>query len=123
MRAFHGKFGAYIGSKPGFPPADVAELRRDLIVEETEELFRAMERRDLAGVADALADLLYVVYGTAVSFGIDIRPVFAEVHRANMAKTGGGMRPDGKVLKPAGWQPPRIVEVLEQLSAAAEERD
>src|SRR2546429_6004229 len=40
------------------------------------------------------SDLLYVVYGTAVSYGIDMNPVFREVHRSNMSKVGGYKRGD-----------------------------
>jgi predicted HAD superfamily Cof-like phosphohydrolase len=29
-----------------------------------------------------------------------------------MKKVGGKMRPDGKVLKPEGWKPPQIEEIL-----------
>lgn len=109
---FHRKFGVHVGPRPGLPPDEIVALRRALIEEETRELDEAIRARDFVEVADALADLLYVVYGTAVSFGLDIRPVFAEVHRSNMAKVGGGTRADGKVLKPEGWKPPDIGSVL-----------
>jgi predicted HAD superfamily Cof-like phosphohydrolase len=67
--------------------------------------------------------MLYVLYGTAVSFGIDVRPVFAEVHRSNMAKVGGGKRADGKVTKPAGWKPPRVTELLAGMSLVESESE
>ena len=54
-----------------------------------------------------MADLLYVVYGTAVSYGIDMDPVFREVHRSNMSKVGGYKRDDGKWVKPATYSPAR----------------
>lgn len=44
--------------------------------------------------------------------GIDLGPVFEEVHRANMAKVGGPTRADGKILKPEGWTPPDVAGVL-----------
>lgn len=44
--------------------------------------------------------------------GIDLRPVWSEVHAANMRKTTGPVREDGKRLKPEGWQPPDIAGVL-----------
>jgi predicted HAD superfamily Cof-like phosphohydrolase len=90
-------------------------LRLALIDEELTELRAAIGIGDVVAVADALADLLYVTYGAAITFGIDVRPIFEEVHRANMAKLGGGTRADGKVLKPHGWQPPDLAPLLEQM--------
>ena len=65
-------------------------------------------RVNLVELADGLADLDYVIEGARVEFGIDGVPIAAEVHRANMAKTTGSVREDGKRLKPPGWQPPDI---------------
>lgn len=67
---------------------------------------------DLVELADGLADLDYVVEGTRLEMGIDGAPVAAEVHRANMAKLGGPIAPNGKRLKPPGWTPPDIEGVL-----------
>jgi hypothetical protein len=50
---------------------------------------------------------------------VDLEPFFAEVHRTNMAKVGGPVRPDGKKLKPEGWQPPDIAGILRAQIAAA----
>lgn len=61
---------------------------------------------------DALCDLSYVTFGAAVEMGINLAPFFREVHRTNIAKVGGATREDGKGLKPEGWQPPRISEML-----------
>lgn len=113
---FHKRFNALIGEKPSAPLDDHVALRISLIQEEFDELKEAMVQADLVEVADAVADLLYVIYGTAISYGIDIRPVFDEVHRTNMAKVGGGTRADGKVLKPEGWQPPNIAAILEGMT-------
>lgn len=68
---------------------------------------------DLSKVAKELADLLYVVYGTAAAIGIDVDTVFAEVHRSNMSKVGENGKPiyrdDGKVLKGPNYTPPNIL--------------
>ena len=113
---FHRAFGVLVGEKPSLPDQSVADLRQKLMEEELAELKQAMGEADLVGIADGLADLLYVVYGTAVSYGIDIRPIFEEVHRTNMAKVGGAIRDDGKVLKPDGWLPPKITPLLEKMT-------
>lgn len=111
IQEFHRKFGHPIGTTPKFSRP---ELRVKLIKEETKEICEALEAGDMIGVADGIADLLYVAIGTAVEMGIDIEPIFNEVHRANMAKVGGATRADGKTLKPPGWTPPWIAEELEK---------
>lgn len=88
------------------------ELRAELIREEARETVDAIGARDLIGAIDGMCDLLCVVYGTALTFGIDLAPFWDEVHRTNMAKAGGPVREDGKRLKPKDWQPPDIVGVL-----------
>ena len=72
----------------------------------------AWDGSDLAAIAKELADLLYVVYGTAVSYGIDMDPVFREVHRSNMSKVGGYKRDDGKWVKPPTYSPAVIEPIL-----------
>jgi predicted HAD superfamily Cof-like phosphohydrolase len=69
---------------------------------------------DLVELADGLADLDYVVEGTRLEFGIVGDPLAKEVHETNMAKLNGPISPEGKKLKPHGWIPPRIAELLEQ---------
>ena len=110
---FHKRFRPdQIGSRPAPPEVAVKTLRAKLIKEEITELTAAYWSDDLAGIADAIGDSIYVLIGMAVAYGIDLRPVWGEVHRTNMAKVGGPARPDGKVLKPHGWQPPDISGLL-----------
>ena len=112
VRSFHVAFDLSRRDAPQAAPPHERALRQSLIREEFEEFVRASDADDLVGVADALADLLYVVYGAAVTYGIDIRPIFAEVHRSNMAKVGGRKNAAGKLLKPDGWQPPQLAPIL-----------
>ncbi len=77
---------------------------------------------DLAEVVDGLCDLLYVAYGTAEALGVDLEPFFDEVHRTNMLKRDPdqiqkrSIAPVGKAIKPAGWEPPRIREMLARVA-------
>ena len=49
--------------------------------------FKPVGSCNLPEVADGLADLSYVAYcGTAAALGIDMEPIFQEVHRSNMNK-------------------------------------
>ena len=61
-------------------------LYRDLIKEEVDELREAMDNHDMTETIDALTDILYVVYGAGVSFGIDLNRAFEIVHSSNMSK-------------------------------------
>jgi predicted HAD superfamily Cof-like phosphohydrolase len=109
---FHRKFGCLVGHVPAEPDSSACLLRERLIDEERRELRKAMAIGDIPGVADAIGDLVYVLLGTAVAYGIDIRPVWAAIQAANMAKEGGGTRADGKIMKPVGWTAPDIEGIL-----------
>lgn len=117
VREFMAAMGQTLPYKPGFPSGDVGAHRMGWFEEERIELYDALHARDLSAVADAIGDLLYVLHGTALAFGIDIDPVFAEIHRTNMEKRNGPVGPDGKRLKPPGWQPPDIRTLLIQQGA------
>lgn len=111
---FHREMAPHlIGSVPAVPEAGSARLRLRLLAEEYEELERAIFAGHLPGIADGIADLIYVAIGTAIGYGIDMRPVWEAVHRANMAKAGGPVRDDGKRGRPPGWQHPDIASILE----------
>lgn len=110
---FHKKYGHLIGKFPIVPDDKTLLLRSRLIVEEAAEFVIAASRSNLDEMCDALADLLYVVYGTAISLGVDMEPVLNEVHRSNMTKDGG-KEGSGKTMKGVGFAPPRIAEALQQ---------
>ncbi len=118
VREFHQACGLIA---PDHPTLDQfpGQLRVSLIQEEAREFAEAVEAGDMIEMIDALCDLLYVTYGAAVTLGVDLEPHFAEVHRSNMAKQGGPVRPDGKQLKPEGWRPPRLAEILARQVASA----
>lgn len=112
MRAF----GQDVHSKPTLQKKEVGELRYELIREELQELREAMDKSDILEIADALTDLLYVVYGAGHSYGIDLDKCYYEVHRSNMTKLGPDGKPiyreDGKVLKGPDYEKPRLVNIL-----------
>ncbi len=112
-------FGAYRNDAPtGAIPPEVQALRVRLIAEELDEYRQAAEAGDLVGVADALSDLAYVLYGTYVAHGLqaEAEALFAEVHASNMSKLDADgkavLREDGKVLKSARFRPPDLRAVL-----------
>lgn len=113
--SFHRTFcPEQIGTVPKVPSDEVCLLRSRLVLEEYEEFEWAMDLDKIPEMADAIADLIYVLLGTAIAYGIDMRPVWEAVQASNLAKVGGGRRADGKVQKCVGWQPPDIAGILER---------
>ena len=115
VRAFQRAVGQHIGEKPEFPSKEERELRKKLLAEEYTEYVVAEYNNDFVEVADALADMIYIICGTAVSYGIPLDDIFEEVHASNMAKLVDGKvlrRADGKIQKPEGWAPPDIERIL-----------
>lgn len=116
VREFHITYDLPVKESPAHPTPDRIKLRRDLISEEYWEYDRAVEKNDLVNLAQELADILYVVYGAALEYGIPLDDVVAEVHRANMSKldSDGSVlrREDGKVLKGPNYSPPNVEAIL-----------
>ena len=108
--------GQDVNVVPTFPEEEIQRLRLDLIEEELDELHYAIDNKDMVEIADALGDLLYVVYGAGHAFGIDLDECFKEIHASNMSKLGPDGKPikreDGKVLKPDTFFPPDLKSIL-----------
>jgi predicted HAD superfamily Cof-like phosphohydrolase len=64
----------------------LVKYRMDLIREEVKELEQGVCNKDLVESVDALADILYVVYGMGVSIGVNMDQAFDLVHKSNMSK-------------------------------------
>lgn len=87
---------------------------------ETEEPFLYHDRDaplNLVEAADAIGDMLVVVYGAANRLGLNAQAIFDEVHRSNMSKTNPDgtvtrRESDGKVIKPDTYSPANIRAVL-----------
>ncbi|AKH33329.1 Phosphoribosyl-ATP pyrophosphohydrolase [candidate division SR1 bacterium Aalborg_AAW-1] len=84
---FHTLFDAPILDTPQIP-TQRAQLRVNLLEEELNELKQAIADGDLVEVADAFADLQYVLSGAILEFGLGDRfaDIFAEVQRSNISK-------------------------------------
>ena len=84
------------------------ELRIKLIREELREFGKAADDKNLVKIADALGDILYVIYGTGVSYGIDLELIFREIHESNMIKGQPSFLrfSTGKILKAKNYRPP-----------------
>ncbi len=119
IREFEELFSSHpIPESPQLLPADRTLKRVRLISEEFAEYIEAAQKQNLIECAKELADLLVVVYGTAVLMGLPMGEIFEEVHRSNMSKIGADGTPaydvGGKVVKGPNYSPPDIRGILEK---------
>lgn len=120
IKAFHEKFGlAPVNATHAMLlPNDLAKFRIGFIAEELTEYTKACKEGDLAEAADAIVDMLYVIFGTAYLHNLPIEALWDEVHRVNMTKVRATDPTASKrgsaydVVKPVGWTPPDINGVL-----------
>lgn len=66
--------------------ADERLMRMQLMCEELGEIAKAMAHKDSIALCDGVADLTYVVVGTAVVYRLPLEELFDEVHHSNMTK-------------------------------------
>ena len=117
VKDFHKAFGQRVSETPALPDENERHLRKVLLEEEFNEYIIAEAENDIVEIADALADIIYIACGTAVSYGIPLDIIFDEVHHSNMSKLVDGKvirRSDGKIQKPEGWMPPNIANILKK---------
>jgi predicted HAD superfamily Cof-like phosphohydrolase len=119
---FHAMFDLPMRNTPAQPASidnQEISLRSSLQWEETRELVEALESDELVAIAKELADVVYVAYGTAITYGINLDEVLRLVHASNMSKLGSDaipiLRDDGKILKGPHYMPaePAIKRLLE----------
>lgn len=111
VKEFCRKHGHTVPRKPMKLTTQDKFLRIRLMVEELSELITSMQKDDLVGVSDAVADMLYVVYGVGVNYGLPMDEVFKEVHRSNMTKETR-LDEGRKVVKGPEFDPPKLEDIL-----------
>ena len=92
------------------------DLRYNLILEELTEYYLA---GDAIEEADAIGDMLFLVFGAVIDAGLEdkIEAIFDEIYRSNMSKLEDGKpiyREDGKVMKGKGYFKPNIKAILDE---------
>lgn len=117
-------FMAVMGSPTVATAGNAAlELAAKLIQEEVnEEMLPALEKykkhptlENLVELFDGIIDSVYVIFQLSNALELPFDEGFKEVQRSNMDKAPGGIvrrREDGKVLKPEGWKPPNLWDIL-----------
>ncbi len=115
VKEFHETYGLAIRDIPQLEVPE-REMRKKLIQEEYEEFMEAYENDDFIEMSDAVADLIYVLYGWALTHGVPLDEILAEVQASNMSKLDENGEPiyreDGKVLKGPNFFVPNIRQVL-----------
>lgn len=88
VKDFNDASGCPNPTNPTIPDADRVKLRLGLIQEELNEIFDAIAKNDIIGVADGFGDLQYVVSGAILEFGLDklFPTIFNGIHQSNMSK-------------------------------------
>jgi predicted HAD superfamily Cof-like phosphohydrolase len=118
VRAFYEKFKQPISNHPTqrLVTSQRVHERIRFMQEELDEFKEAQGNNNLALMADALIDLVYVAKGTAIEMGLPWEDLWQDVQRANMAKvigkTARGI--DIDVCKPPGWVPPQTEAILDR---------
>lgn len=125
VEAFHRKFGMPQAKGPKLLSRELFEFRVRFLKEELQEFTEAHIRGDMVGAFDGLIDLVYVALGTAELMGLPWQPGWDEVQRANMSKERAASSDDIRsirrssfdVVKPEGWKPPNLQNVLDRAVA------
>ena len=118
VKIFMEAAGQMVQTTPGFTEEnnDQAFLYKELVREEFSELDDAFQEKDIIGVADACADLVWVIQGLAHTLGINFDAVWHQISQSNMSKVPADgkilRRADGKILKPDTYFPPNIPKAL-----------
>lgn len=116
---FHTTYGLRFNSQPiANIDEKISVLRYDLLNEENQEYLEAVQNNDIVEIADALGDMLYILYGTILAHGLQdkMEAVFEEIHRSNMSKLDANGKPiyreDGKVLKGPNYFRPNLQPIV-----------
>jgi len=105
VKEFNRMCGVPVGESPKNLDVSAFARRMRLILEEASEYATAVSIGSLPDIADALGDLLYVVFGAAIEHGMPMDEVFRQIHVSNMSKKGGYRDAGGKFIKPDTYKP------------------
>lgn len=115
VKDFQIAFNSNVSDVSKLPNDKERQLRIKLLKEEFDEYIDGEENNDIVEIADALGDMMYIILGTAVSYGLPLEEIFNEIHNSNMSKLENGkpiFREDGKVLKGSNYFKPDIKKYL-----------
>ena len=112
LTQFHKTMGHPIG-ETYTQNSEADRLRIKLLSEEFDEVCAAETPENLL---KELADVLYVTYGYALTFGFDLDEAFRRVHASNMSKVDANgfpiVRSDGKIMKGENYREPDLSDLV-----------
>ena len=117
---FSNAYGLPVASAPVFNKESIYKQHM-LILEEVEELEDAASEGSMAGVLDAIEDIMYLCPNLLNSTGLwqVHHEAWDEVHRSNMSKLGADGKPiyreDGKVMKGPNYSPPQLQGIVDRV--------
>ena len=90
------------------------QVRFKLMQEENREYFEAVQDADIVEVLDALVDMQYILNGTILSHGLQhvFDEAYNRVHENNMTKRPFKKNVLGKVIKPKGFKPVDLSDLI-----------
>lgn len=98
---------------PYEPLSDLEQMRFRLLIEEVDEVGSEIEP---ASLLKELADLVYVTYGYAATYGWDLDEAVRRVHASNLSKLDDNGKPifreDGKVIKGPNYKKPDLTDLV-----------
>lgn len=117
VRQFNKTYDIKIEKSPSTIDEDSYKLRYNLMLEEVNEYLEACKNEDIVEVADAIVDMMYILYGFVLAHGLSdvIFDMFEEVHKSNMSKLENGKvlrRTDGKIMKGSEYFKPNLKQFL-----------
>jgi predicted HAD superfamily Cof-like phosphohydrolase len=117
VRQFNKTYDIKTEKNPSTIDEDSYKLRYNLILEELNEYLEACKNEDIVEVADAIVDMMYILYGFVLAHGLSdvIFDMFEEVHKSNMSKLENGKvlrRTDGKIMKGSEYFKPNLKQFL-----------
>ena len=113
VRIFQREMEQSVSPQPGHVDPEYKDFLISLIKEEYQELKDAMEGEGVHSIAGEMVDLIWVTLNAANAYGIDLEPFFEAIALANLQKSGGPVAPNGKRLKPDGWKPAPLQQLLQ----------
>ena len=114
---FNKTYEIQIRKTPSKIHKDEYSLNYRLMLEELDEYLVACEDEDMVEIADAVVDMMYILYGIILRHGLStvIFDMFEEVHKSNMSKLENGKvlrRTDGKIMKGSEYFKPNLKQFL-----------